>query len=105
MQPSLSLQPAPVPPAAPVRPVRRRPSLRALPRPDVPASGRTADKALVEGGSNGRERDARKSPVSEGARSAARNRAQLALDVIREGTGLAGLALWAWACLRLLGAL
>ena len=34
-----------------------------------------------------------------------RGRGTVVLDVIREGTGLAGLALWAWACLRLLGGL
>ncbi len=32
------------------------------------------------------------------------NQGLVALQVIREGTGLAGLALWGWACLRLLGA-
>ncbi len=31
-------------------------------------------------------------------------RRSITLQVIRDGTGLAGLALWAWACLRLLGA-
>ena len=95
MQPSLLLAPVPVvriPAGAGRRSTVRRPVRRGLAAPV--ASPRAApSRSAPETGSQG-------APAPSAGRTP---RASVVLQVIREGTGLAGLAVWAWACLRLLG--
>lgn len=98
MQPSLSLQSAPLARRPDLRAGVRRsqgrgPKLRGLPAPP------RAPEDAVQGTFSKQNVDRRGSEPPWRLRGSG-----LVLQVIREGTGLAGLVLWGWACLRLLGA-
>lgn len=103
MQTSLAFHATPVRPPAigGSRGPGRLPRLAAASARGRPAPARAT---ALQPARRGTPEAARRAPSDDGGIGASGKSGLVVLQVIREGTGLAGLALWGWACLRLLGA-